>query len=69
MPVHGWSAPLSEPERRAPARLVEKKAVRAERELGAPIAVQGFNAPIHLGEISPRAALRGEKNTDLCYAF
>ena len=36
--------PLPEPERRAPARLVGTQQVLAERELGAPITVQGFDA-------------------------
>ena len=42
--------PALEPERRAPARPVETQQVRAERELGAPIAVQGFKGRINTGD-------------------
>jgi len=49
--------PLHEPERRAPARPVETQRVRTERELGAPIAVQGFNARINSGDSLPQPVL------------
>src|SRR5882672_5604183 len=46
--------PTHEPERRAPARLVETQQVRAERELGAPTAVQGRKSRLFAGRgISP----------------
>ena len=50
-----------EPERRAPARRVETQQVRAERELGAPIAVQGRNARTMSGECSLPLLRRGER--------
>src|SRR5262245_53890890 len=56
-----------EPERRAPARLVEAQLARAELELGAPIAFTGAAPPNFLGELTdcagttPRPAHRGAR--------